>query len=170
MMTVRRVLASMMVLPLLAMTGCGDDDATPRETTMTGASAGSTSSSPATTGPLSASDVLALGGLALPANTSGVTAEQVDASAMQWLEVYRVSFTAPRSNALQTCQTGGMGDLPSTGLTAADEELLGPSVTHVDGMRTCSSTWPENSAWDRLVVIAPGDPATVHVAISKMGR
>ena len=83
---------------------------------------------------------------------------------------YRVSFTAPRSNALQTCQTGGMGDLPSTGLTAADEELLGPSVTHVDGMRTCSSTWPENSAWDRLVVIAPGDPATVHVAISKMGR
>ena len=170
MTTMRRVLASLLVLPLLAMTGCGDDDATPRGTTMTSSSGGASTSSPAPPGPLSAPEVLALGGLALPANTSGVTAEQVDASAMQWLEVYRVSFSAPRSNALQICQSGGMGDLPSTGLTAADEELLGPSVTHVDGMRTCSSTWPENSAWDRLVVIAPGDPATVHVAISKMGR
>jgi hypothetical protein len=133
MMTVRRVLASMMVLPLLAMTGCGDDDATPRETTMTGASAGSTSSSPAPTGPLSASDVLALGGLALPANTSGVTAEQVDASAMQWLEVYRVSFTAPRSNDMDRAPEVGYAEschrpqAPSHHrLAGAGDPLVGP--------------------------------------------
>jgi len=168
MTTVRRALASLVLLPLLALTGCGDDDATPRETPMTSPSGGaSASSSP---GPVSAPDALALGGLALPANTSDVTAEQVDASAMQWLEVYRVSFTAPRSNALQICQSGGMGDLPSVGILATDQELLGADVEYVEGMRTCASTWPENSAWRRLVVITPGDPATVHVAVSKMGR
>lgn len=137
---------------------------------MTSASGDPSTSSPEPTGPPSAPDVLAMAGLSLPANTSDVTAERVDASAMQWLEVYRVSFTAPRSNALQICQSGGMGDLPSTGLTQSDAELLGPAASHVEGMRTCSSTWPENSAWDRLIVIAPGDPATVHVAVSKMGR
>lgn len=137
---------------------------------MTSAPGGASTSSSASPGPVSAPDVLALGGLALPANTSDVTAEQVDASAMQWLEVYRARFTAPRSNALQICQSGGMGDLPSVGILDTDQELLGPDVAYVEGMRTCASTWPENSAWRRLIVITPGDPATVHVAVSKMGR
>ena len=139
-------------------------------TSATGGASASSSASSASPGPASAPEVLALGGLALPDNTSDVTAEQVDASAMQWLEVYRVSFTAPRSNALQICQSGGMGDLPSVGILDTDQELLGPDVAYVEGMRSCASTWPENSAWRRLVVITPGDPATVHVAVSKMGR
>lgn len=175
--TTRQALAGLALLPVLALTGCGDDDTTPREGPVSSepsnasATPSATGSSTPSVGPMDPSQALAKGGLSLPSNTSGVKAERIDVTSMQWLDGYRVSFSAPRSNALQICQQSGLtGDIPSTRLTEADQELLGTDVQHVDGMRKCSGLWPDNSAWQRVAVISPGDPATVHVAIAQMGR
>ncbi|WP_156969851.1 hypothetical protein [Knoellia subterranea] len=171
--TLRRTLACLAIAPLLALAGCGGDDATPREGTVTSEPTNSSSASASTTptGPVTPEDALALGGLQLPSNANDATAERVDVAAMQWLEAYRVTFTAPRSNALQICQQAGLtGDVPSSGLTNADRELLGPAVEHVKGMRKCAGLWPDDTAWQRLAVVLPGDPTTVHVAVARMGR
>ena len=123
------------------------------------------------TGPVTAEQALAAGGLTLPANSSGETAERMDVSEMQWLEGFRVTFKAPRSNALQICRDGGLtGDLPSRRFSPQEQELLGSAVVHTEGTRVCSGLWPDAMAWQRTVAVAPGDPTTVYVAIARMGR
>lgn len=171
----RRAMATVTLLALTAVGGCGDDVATPKENTMTPDTRSATPSpSPSVTGlpgSVSPEEALALGGLELPASSSDTIAERVDVATLPWLEAYRVSFTAPRTSALQICREGGLtGDLPSSGLTRDDQDLLGPDAAHVAGTRKCSGLWPEDTAWRRIAVISPGDPATVSVAIAKMGR
>lgn len=147
-----RIRWSLALATMFALAGCGTEPAPP-----------------APDRPETAAEALRLGLLELPPSATQLSLDYVDDSA--WEELYRVSFVAPAADAKALCQTSGLGgDLPTTKLTTQEAEALGPKAEVGVGSRICGSVAPGATQWNRTVLISPGDPATVWVAIARMGR
>lgn len=115
--------------------------------------------------------VLAAAGLQLPPGAGGAEVETRTGLAENVEDAYRVTFVVDRAGALGFCASGGLGgDLPAVAVTDAQRQSLGLDGDPADESRLCSAQWPEDPAWQRTVLIEPGDPTTVHVGIERWSR
>ena len=149
-----------LALACALLTGCNNGgDQPPRNTASTGGSDVSAKT---------AQEALARGGLSLPQGAEKSTLATIDGT--PYLKAYLVTFSAPRSAAVDFCSTGDLGgDLPALKLSEEERQLLGANAKP-DGARYCSSQLPSNSAWNRTVLVENGDPALVRVSVARMGR
>ena len=149
-----------LALACALLTGCNNGGEEPtRNTTSTGGS-----DVPAKT----AQEALTLGGLSLPKGAEKSTLATVDGT--PYLKAYLVTFSAPRSTAIDFCSTGDLGgDLPALKLSEEERQLLGANAKPEDA-RYCASQLPSDSAWNRTVLVENGDPALVRVSVARMGR
>lgn len=123
----------------------------------------------ATDAPATPTEALARGGLELPAGATGENFTIVTDT--PHAELYRVSFTASLADVRAFCHTGRLGgDLPAITLGPQETSDLGAASEVETGSRICGSIDPGNTAWSRTVLIGGTDPATVRVAVARMGR
>ncbi len=119
--------------------------------------------------PLTPEQALELGGLKLPAEHADLTYDIVDVP--QNRETYVVTFHTAREDAIAICSTAGLGgDLPALKLNDDDRAVFGGAANAGDGARYCSSMWPESTSWSRTVLVEPGDPALVRIAVARQAR
>lgn len=150
-----------LALTCLLLAGCNNGGEEPTPNT---ASTGGSDVSAKT-----AKEALTLGGLSLPQGAEKSTLATIDGT--PYLKAYLVTFTAPRSTAVDFCSTGDLGgDLPALKLSEGERQLLGANAKPGGDARYCSSQLPSDAAWSRTVLIESGDPALVRVSVARMGR
>lgn len=119
--------------------------------------------------PETAADALALAGLTLPQSATQQSLDSVDDS--DYEELYRVGFVAPAADARAFCTEDGLGgDVPARSLSSQQTADLGPHAELAEGSRTCGSVSMGADHWNRTVLFSGNDPATVWVAVGRMGR
>lgn len=151
-----RGIAALVVLVLTTGTGCGQPVPEPAVTSSAG---------------LTAPDALQRGGLTMPTDAVNITLKVVgDVSTTGLVEHYRVTFEASDASAKALCVDAGMGaPVPIRALSQADRKRLGVEEVPAQALH-CSGQDPQNTAWQRDVLIKPGDPAQVWVSVGRMGR
>ncbi len=155
-----RIRATAALLACVVVGACSDSE--PPRPTDSPASAGSAV-------PTTAQQALAQGGLKLPTEYSDLTYDIVDVPHNR--ETYVVTFGASRDVAIDMCSTAGLGgDLPALKLNDDDRAVFGGAANPGDGARYCSSMWPESTSWSRTILVEPGDPALVRIAVARQAR
>ncbi|UTT65920.1 hypothetical protein NMQ01_14665 [Janibacter sp. CX7] len=112
-----------------------------------------------TTSNVALDDVTAEVGIALPRGAEVTSTHNIADEPT----TYRIIFTAPHESVRAWCADEIGSDLPATGLTEQDQELLGVDSAP-EGARICSAL-SSNHTWQQTALVTTDTPAKVRLAV-----